>query len=90
MARKQTAVPKAVKMDPPRGDEYFPARDPRAGFYQAGVIYLVGRDVTEEQATALTDGYGYVWTTTEEAQAALDAAQEPEPETPATEEEVQP
>jgi hypothetical protein len=79
-------------MDPPRGEEAFLAGDPRAGAYRAGVIYLVGHHLTEEQAVALIDSPsgGYVWATDEEARAALAALTEPEaePDAPATDEEV--
>jgi hypothetical protein len=82
MTKHPSTTPRAVRMHPPRGPENFPAPDPRAGFYQPGVSYVVGRDLTPEKAASLVQGGGYTYTEPSEAPAASERV----PELPAEEE----
>lgn len=54
-------VGNAVKMDPPTAPGYFPAGDPRAGYYEPGRLYRVPTDIPQEKAAALVQGGGFVW-----------------------------
>jgi hypothetical protein len=80
--KKPTTTPRAVRMDPPRGSESFPADDPRAGYYQPGVSYVVGHALSPEKAATLVQGGGYTYCDPPEAP----AASESEPDAPAEEE----
>jgi hypothetical protein len=81
MTKHLSAAPQAVRMHPPRGPESFPPEDPRAGFYQPGVSYVIGRDVSAEKAACLVQEGGYTYCKPDEAP----AASETEPEPPAKE-----
>ncbi|GEM_PF-7105802 len=83
MTKYPGAAPRAVKMTPGRPSEYFLPQDPRAGAYQPGVSYVLGRDLTPEKAAALVAGGGYTYTEPDEAPS---ASETPPPEEPAIEE----
>lgn len=75
MSKQQPAI-QAVTMDSDRSPEYFPASDPRAGFYRPGVSYVVGRDLSPEKAEALVNGGGYTYCEPSEAPAASESVTE--------------
>ena len=51
----------AIRMAPGHTVGFFPAHDPRSGFYQTDRVYLVPEDLTAAKAQALVDGGTFAW-----------------------------